>query len=475
MELLYDKTALDRFLEAHREEMVGDILRLIRIPSISRDLHQVAAALRQVLDKAGQRGFQAVSLLDDRVGLVEMGSGPEVIGVLAHVDVVEAEGNWEIPPFAGRVKDGWIWGRGAVDDKGPLFAAFYAMQAVRSLRLPLCKKVQLIIGTQEEAAWTDMRAYVQNYQTPAYGFTPDGEFPVTNREKGYADIRLDFPKTRGQGGDFELMALSGGKMVNMIPAAAQAVIRGEPVMLENCLADYLEARPGAQIALEQGEGGLLVTASGVSAHSSVPEKGVNAIALLGDFLCRLPLGKGGAANLPAFLSACCHEDFYGKAIGLYGKSEYLNGEYIHRNVISPTLLETKADCFSVTLNLRTSPGTHREDIERAFAAFARQYGYSWEHLAYEAPVYVPKDRPFLKVLGDAYEEISGQAAEPALALGTSYAKAMPNIVAYGPVFPGEEDFCHAADERISIASLLKAAKIYARALAAMAFSQKSFK
>jgi acetylornithine deacetylase/succinyl-diaminopimelate desuccinylase-like protein len=140
-----------------------------------------------------------------------------------------------------------------------------------------------------------------------------------------------------------------------------------------------------------------------------------------------------------------------------------------------------AVCFipqdaSNSFDLRNSFGTTREDIEYVFRALSLEYGYTWQILSYYDPIYVAKDWPFIKVLGEAYKDITGELnCAPALSYGTTYAKAMPNIVAWGPVFPGEEDFCHRVDERISVKSLVKATKIYARALADMVFSPQSFK
>ena len=90
-------------------------------------------------------------------------------------------------------------------------------------------------------------------------------------------------------------------------------------------------------------------------------------------------------------------------------------------------------------------------------------------------VFVPKDRPFLKVFGECYEEVTGLKNEFTLEYGGTYAKAMPNIVSWGPIFPGEEDLCHQANEYIGVESLLVSTKIFAEAIAKIALSEKSFK
>lgn len=73
------------------------------------------------------------------------------------------------------------------------------------------------------------------------------------------------------------------------------------------------------------------------------------------------------------------------------------------------------------------------------------------------------------------EEVSGRPNEFTLAYGGSYAKAMKNVVSWGPIFPGEEDTCHEENEYISIKSFMLNAKIFAGAIADLVLSEDSFK
>ena len=184
-----------------------------------------------------------------------------------------------------------------------------------------------------------------------------------------------------------------------------------------------------------------------SAHSSTPEK-VNALIILFSPI-RFP--ENGAANLVAFVKKYFSGDIYGKAIGLYSEGEYVNGEFVHRNVISPTLLETKDKFFNLTFNLRNSFGTTREDIEYVFRALSLEYGYTWQILSYYDPIYVAKDWPFIKVLGEAYKDITGELnCAPALSRTTMLGYAhSPGTCFFGRGLPS-------VDERIS--SLVKATK-----------------
>ncbi|GAB1477306.1 hypothetical protein MASR2M70_21440 [Bacillota bacterium] len=233
---------LIQYLKEKQERMIHDVCDFVRIPSVSCDSVKVGDALEYILNLGKSFGFRAASFLDGRVGVIETGEGDEVLGILSHVDVV-GPGNldlWESPPFEPLVKDGRIYGRGTLDDKGAAIAALYAMRAVCELGLPLKKKIQLILGTQEEVEWTDMEAYVKRHPLPDYGFTPDGEFPMCNIEKGGIDLTLAFPLTEKMVADGRYLThIEAGTASNVVPGSCKAEIteyrngREERVIIES--------------------------------------------------------------------------------------------------------------------------------------------------------------------------------------------------------------------------------------------------
>ena len=95
-----------------------------------------------------------------------------------------------IDPFGGEVREGKIYARGAIDDKGPTMAAYYAMKIVKDLGLPLEKRVRMIIGTDDESEWRCVDHYFKDEEMPDIGFAPDADFPIINAEKGIADFDL---------------------------------------------------------------------------------------------------------------------------------------------------------------------------------------------------------------------------------------------------------------------------------------------
>ncbi len=498
---IVDFTRLDAVFAGVQDDFSRDLVALLSIPSVSSDRKAVARALDMFLSTARNLGFATRTAVDGEVGIAEIGpDGNGTLGILVHLDVVPVEGqDWTFPPFGGALKDGWFLGRGAIDDKGPALASLYAAKAVVDLGVPLKKKIQIIVGTREEIEWTDMREYVATNPLPDYGFTPDDCFPGSNREKGYADIRWTFPlagearrgpdSARGSalggavsapltapgstlaqdlaaGTGFRIVDLSGGNALNTVPARADAMLEGDFARMESILDSYRTRLPaGEGLSLELADGRIHLTATGKSAHSSIPEEGINAIWALMRFLSILPLEAGGAYDLVAFASRYLVDDHFGKGLGLWSQSEFLNGEYIHRTTVVPSLLETEGNEVSLCCNIRSSFGVGLPQIQLAMHTVEREFSCSGSILEYLAPLYVAKNTPFMKAVTATYEAVTGSAEEMGLAMGTSYAKAMPNIVAWGPLFPEDEDFCHEADERIKAESLFVAGRIYARLIA----------
>lgn len=444
------KDLLNRFIYDNRLNILNNLSELVSVPSVSADSEAVLRALDLTLSMGKSMGFRAEKAAGGTVGVIEAGGGPETLGILTHVDVVPAGelSLWDTDPFEAVCKDGRVYGRGTLDDKGMIIACLYAMKAVINTGVPLRKKIRLIIGTQEETAWTDMDAYVKERSLPDYGFTPDGEYPICNIEKGAADILMEFDtgdeKEAPEG--LRLISVSCGDAPNAVPGTASALLSD----------------------------GRVITASGKTVHSCQPEKGDNAFFRLVSELDKLQLCENRLLTLIHDM-AHAFTDIYGKAVGMYSDSEYYNGEFVHRNVFSLTVFRSEGSKCLVNINGRTAYGTSDKEIMEKFGGFALRLGGRIVRANILPAVFVKSDRPFLKALASAYEDVTGLKNEFTLAYGGSYAKAMPDIVSWGPIFPGEEDMCHRPNEYISEESLLKNAQIFAQAIFNIASSEKSFK
>ena len=124
------------------------------------------------------------------MGYGSFGNSEEYIGIVGHVDVVEVGDGWIDPPFSAAIHDGRIWGRGALDDKGPLFAAMYGMLALKDLGIQPKTAIHIIFGTNEETGMEDMHYFLKHEKKPLVGFTPDNKFPAIYGERGRAVIEV---------------------------------------------------------------------------------------------------------------------------------------------------------------------------------------------------------------------------------------------------------------------------------------------
>ena len=142
----------------YQDQMIKDLQSLIAIPSLSDEANATIAApfgprIREALDwmlvKGNEDGFDTLDV-DGYAGLISYGNQSQSIGMLGHLDIVPIGEGWSVDPFGGLVKDGYIFGRGSGDDKGPTVAAYYAMKIIKDLNIEMKKKIMLIVGCDEE-------------------------------------------------------------------------------------------------------------------------------------------------------------------------------------------------------------------------------------------------------------------------------------------------------------------------------------
>ena len=429
------------------KRLIGDLKGLINIPSVSSDKGAVEKALDYVLELGSEMGMRCQKAADGQVGIIEIGQGRETLGILTHVDVV-APGRcelWASQPFDCDVRNGKIYGRGALDDKGPTIAVLHAMEAAMSNGKSFYKKVRLIIGTQEEADWVDMDCYTKNYPLPDYGFTPDGDFPIGNVEKGCMDVVLRFPVSLQEGEGVQILSLDAGTAVNIVPDCCTALL---------------------------SDGSKVVT-EGKAVHTCAPEKGENAVFKMYHELQQRQLVPNGFSEVLRMITTV-FEDQRAENLGLPEKDEYYAGEFIHRTIFTPVLLRSRGDCVEVSVNVRFAYTTTEEELLRAFRRLCREQGGEIAGYTVLPAVFVSREEPFLEILAAAYEESTGCPSDFILGYGGSYAKTMPRIVSFGPILPGMEDCCHEENEYLPVEALQKNFEIYYRVIEGIAQCETSF-
>ena len=235
---------LDAIVEAMRGELLETLKRWISVPSVQGPAAGPGAPFgaenRRMLDMAladGRRfGFETRDI-DGYAGDISLGEGEETLGMLCHLDVVPAGDGWDTDPWTATEKDGKLYGRGCMDDKGPAVCALFAMRAVKEAGIPLKHGVRLILGCDEETGMSDMRYYASKMKMPDYGFSPDAEFPVINIEKGGVHMRIAKAVANDEGAALPVYSLYAGERPNVVPAEARAAVG-----LTACTLEELTAR-----------------------------------------------------------------------------------------------------------------------------------------------------------------------------------------------------------------------------------------
>jgi len=468
-----DYEKLDRLVESYRDELIANIQKWVSVPSVqgpaAGENAPFGAEVRRMLDMAladaKAFGFE-VRDIDGYAGDISYGSGPETMGMLAHLDVVPIGDGWTKDPLGRDVENGRIYGRGTTDDKGPALCALYAMRAVKEAGIPLRHGVRLILGCDEETGMSDMRHYASKVKMPDYGFSPDAEFPVINIEKGGVHMRLSKVTGGEAGAAMPVYSLYAGERPNVVPSEATAVVGLGNMTLE-ALNDRLAAIAAAHEkfnlkAVPEGGDKAKIVATGVNGHAAMPWSGVNAAGMLLVALSELGAG-GGSRKAIAMLAEAVGMDYTGHALGIACKDE-LSGEL----TCSLGILRYDGNEISALLDIRYPLCANEETMLGQAAKRVAPAGMSVCCAGSHTPLHVPAESRIVQGLLKVYHEVTGLDAYTIAIGGGTYSRMMPNTVAFGVCFPGDMDVCHIADEYIDLDKMMLGVKIFAHAIAELA-------
>ncbi len=446
-----------RKIAAYQESILKDLDTLIRIPSVSAsDPDAASQALTWILSRAEEMGF-ATKSYNGIVGHVEYGEGDEIAAVLAHVDVVPAGDGWSVPPYELTEKDGRLYGRGVVDDKGPAMAALYCLKALKDEGIIPKRKIRLILGAAEEIGMDDMEEYFRHEPLPVMGFTPDSEYGICLCEKGIMQLEISSKYHDGT----TLTELHAGNAVNAVPSKAYALIdctENEDHQLRR----FADARPGTYDFIYTMDG-LRIVAAGKAAHASVPEEGLNSathlIRILAANFGQLVLG-----SLCGFLDDAIGLETDGTSLGIACRDQESGALTVNVGIVEIDEKSSRA-----LIDIRYPVTADAEEILEKIALRASYDGLMTKLVNHELPLNLSENTPIISILKAAYQEITGE--EPVLYStgGGTYARTLHNTgVAFGPVFAGDPAKIHDVDEGMNKANYFRHAAICLEAIYRMA-------
>ncbi len=442
---------LDNVVMSLKEDLFKAASEIIKFKSVENPKEEDAPfgkgakeALEYAL-KVGEKYGLTTKNVDNYAGHVEYGKSGKLFGVLGHLDVVPEGDGWNVDPYGGIIKDGYLWGRGAIDDKGPTMAALFALIAVKKFGVEPKSRVRIIFGTNEETGWKGLEYYFKHEEMPEWGVTPDADFPIINCEKGIVNFEISAKR-----GKSSVVSIQGGEASNMVAAHAKAVVKTEDRDLIKRINDFTP-KNGTKIEANYSNGELTVETFGKSAHGSKPEEGVNAIAALLDFLVH----AGLADESIKLINEKIGYEPDGKALGIAGSDEASGKLTLNLGTI-----QADEENLKIVINIRYPIFFNVEMIESQIKMALRGMIVKMQHN--QKPLYVSPDSDLIKLLSEVYEDVTKEKAFLIAIGGGTYARAIPNAVAFGPLFPGRKSLEHQPNERIKLDDLLMVSRIYAQ-------------
>ena len=425
----------------NKEELIKNLQELIKIPSVHAESSipnepfgkNTVKALEYILNLGQSLGFRTKNI-NGYCGYIEFGEGNELIGIVGHLDVVPEGENWTYPPFEAKIVGDKIYGRGAIDDKGPVMASLYAMKAVMDYytenNIHINKRIRLILGLNEERDWKCIEYYKQHEEIPSIGFSPDADFPCIYAEKGLISPFLTMDYSIFKNKDIILNDIDcNNNPLNVVPKYCSCTVSvknnidindvisfAKNVINELSFKIDIEILNNTQIKL---------ISHGVQAHAAHPDLGINAISNLIIVLDKL--FKNYDIVIPIF-------DLFTKYIGLD-----FNGDKLNINVPDESGMLTlntgkiyfKNDELKIGFNLRVPINTTFDFIENSFNNICKNFdGIYCEFTGKKDPLYVSKDSYLVTTLCKIYNDVTNSNSEPIAIGGATYARAFDNFVSF---------------------------------------------
>src|SRR5699024_2302917 len=355
-----------------KDQMIHDIQEVVKVKSVAGQPKEGApygegpkAALMRALEIAETLGFETVNL-DDQIGYAVYGDSADedYIASVGHMDVVPEGDGWNFPPYSAQIEDGTMYGRGVLDNKGPIMTTLFALAAIKNAGAEIKRPIRIVFGTDEETGkFRDIQHYLTKQQPPKYGFTPDCKYSVVYSERGRASILLSVTKENAQD-------------------------------LFNFVNHYF-----------------------IGANNT-----------------------GGRLGI----------DYYNEEYGTMEMRGYV--------------LQESEEAYTFKFVLSYPAGITIDEIYEVVNKKAKRAKIEIKLLTNNDPVVFDKNSKRVRPLGDTHEEVTGLDGTPVTTTGGTYAKMMPNIVPFGPSFPGQKGIGHQPNEWMHIEDLVTNAKIYALAL-----------
>lgn len=457
-----------QYIDDHQEDIVSDLMSVVRIESVTRDgdaVRPFGQGCRDVLDamleKGEKEGF-VTRCHEYYVGSIKYDLGKEkTIGILAHLDVVPAGDDWTVTaPYEPLLRDGLLFGRGAGDNKSAAIAGLYIEKAFRACGVPLRHNIELLLGTNEETRMQDVQYYAAHCEVPEFTFVPDAGFPGSAGEFG----RLRFRLTSRAALSDDFAGAFAGSAFNIVPNKATFILsRNSRIDLSGLPADF---------EVKETEKGIEVTGFGVTTHAAGPERGVNAVKVLTSAFLKLDGIRPEDRKIIQFIDDV-NRDYYGTFLGIDNTDE-ISGQ----TVSSGTVLRFSEGRLSLLNDCRYCVTDNGDRLEACIREKADACGFDAEVEEKTYGAYLDVNGPVIRTIRKVYEEETGNEAEIRIGKGGTYAGQLKNAFATGCVLKEDRDWrpdflpaghgsAHQPDEFIQVSAYIRGIKLLMKMILAV--------
>ncbi len=444
-----------------KDEMIKDLETMIRIPSKLEGYNNpdypfgknVDDALNTFLKIGERMGFRTKNI-NKHCGYIEFGEGGEILGIVGHLDVVPEGEGWTYPPFELTNDDDVLYGRGTIDDKGPMIASLYAMKVVMD-NCKVNKRVRLIVGLNEESDWKCINYYKEHEELPTLGFSPDADFPCIYAEKALLTVYVSSDYCKNEKIEIKEFDCKNNR-VNVVPKYCACTISVSDTIV-NQVKKILMNRLSGNLSFTQKENEFYIESRGIQAHAAHPELGKNAVSQMIMLLNEIFNYFDIEEKMINTLASKIQNETNGTSLGIKYEDKELGD--LTLNLAN---IELSEGIIKAGMNLRIPGSCDLEDVKKKI-----ENGFNRLNVEYAGEMkalYIPKDNELIKTLLKIYNDYTGENREPITIGGATFARAFNNCVSFGAMRPDEPDMCHQVDEYITVKNLIDACNIYAIAI-----------
>lgn len=471
------KTA-DYALATYKEAMISSLADLVQFNTVAveglsaTDNPQHIAFKAELAKQAKALGFDFEDF--GYVVRIGLGKGEQRVGVITHGDVQPVNPKkWAQSPFKlDRTSEpGKLLGRGTEDDKGPISTALYAMKAIKDQKIALNKRIELYVYMAEESDWAPLIEFVKQHDLPQTNITIDAEYPAVTAEKGYGTLSFNFTDQLVQTPEQAyIKRFEGGFFGSQIPEDAKVCLGHADQALLDKIKQRAALQQGMKYSFDLTNDELTITALGVSAHSSKPEDGINAITYLADILAVKHWPFNAAGAMVNFINDNLGTGLYGKKFGDIAYAD----DFMGPMTVQPTVIKQQDDGVQLNINIRRPRGKTAEQLEQQIIAALNNWANKNSLTVPEnknkiGDPFVQTSAPQIPTLMDVFSHYTGiKDAKPISIGGGTNSRLFPNAVSFGPSMPGEVYTGHSEHEFITEQQLSLNLKMYTAVLIELA-------